>query len=117
MIQGNKSIFLGTAKFEENPDVLHLADLATELSDFLGFKHFDYDYHIYPVQGITLTLFLAESHITLDTYPEFNLLEITIVSCKTIDTTYLSEFMSNRGYRLQNFELLHKKENHRWLIT
>ncbi len=114
MIQGNKAIFLGTASFEEKPDIQHLGDLAAELSDFLGFKHFDYNYHLYPGDGITLTMFLAESHITLDTYPEYNLLEISVVSCKTIDITYLTEFLSNRGYTLQNHTVLHKKGNHRW---
>jgi S-adenosylmethionine decarboxylase len=66
-------------------DVDQLADLATEAVHAGGGHILGRSHVVFPNGAITLVLILAESHLSIHTWPEENLIAIDLFSCGSID--------------------------------
>jgi S-adenosylmethionine decarboxylase len=66
-------------------DVVALAALATVAVDAGGGHVLNTSHVVFPNGAITLVLILAESHLSLHTWPEENLIAIDLFSCGAID--------------------------------
>jgi S-adenosylmethionine decarboxylase len=66
-------------------DVAELTDLATAAVESGGGHVLDTSHVRFPNGAITLVLILAESHLSLHTWPEENLIAIDLFSCGAID--------------------------------
>jgi S-adenosylmethionine decarboxylase len=66
-------------------DVDILADLAAAAVRAGGGHVLDISHVIFPNGAITLVLILAESHLSIHTWPEENLIAIDLFSCGAID--------------------------------
>ena len=66
-------------------DVDVLSDLATGAVRAGGGHVLDTSHVIFPNGAITLVLILAESHLSIHTWPEENLIAIDLFSCGAID--------------------------------
>jgi S-adenosylmethionine decarboxylase len=66
-------------------DVDVLSDLAAEAVRAGGGHVLDISHVIFPNGAITLVLILAESHLSIHTWPEENLIAIDLFSCGAID--------------------------------
>jgi S-adenosylmethionine decarboxylase len=66
-------------------DVAVLQALATAAVDAGGGHVLDASHVIFPNGAITLVLILAESHLSIHTWPEENLIAIDLFSCGAID--------------------------------
>jgi S-adenosylmethionine/arginine decarboxylase-like enzyme len=113
-MNGNKEIYLASFDTKELLTVLNLADFTYDLAHFLNFTPNEYDYHLYPGNGITFTRFLSESHITVDTYPEAFLLELSVSSCKDINTVGIEEFCKKFGLTMRGNTHLRKIYTDEW---
>ena len=116
-MNGNKAVYLATLEIRNNPTAIDLAYFTYELAIFLGFTPCNYDYKYYDNRALTLTRFLEESHITVDTYPENSILELTVVSCKYIDTLGMQSFCQKFNLNLLYCNLISKQANNKWLLS
>jgi S-adenosylmethionine decarboxylase len=66
-------------------DVDVLSDLAVDAVRAGGGHVLDSSHVIFPNGAITLVLILAESHLSIHTWPEENLIAIDLFSCGAID--------------------------------
>jgi S-adenosylmethionine decarboxylase len=66
-------------------DVAELTALASAAVDTGGGHVLDTSHVIFPNGAITLVLILAESHLSIHTWPEENLVAIDLFSCGAID--------------------------------
>jgi S-adenosylmethionine decarboxylase len=66
-------------------DVDILADIAVSAVRAGGGHVLDISHVIFPNGAITLVLILAESHLSIHTWPEESLIAIDLFSCGTID--------------------------------
>jgi S-adenosylmethionine decarboxylase len=66
-------------------DVAVLQGLATAAVDAGGGHVLDASHVVFPNGAITLVLILAESHLSIHTWPEENLIAIDLFSCGAID--------------------------------
>src|SRR6202042_610139 len=66
-------------------DVAVLLRLATAAVDAGGGPVLDASHVVFPNGAITLVLILAESHLSIHTWPEENLIAIDLFSCGAID--------------------------------
>jgi S-adenosylmethionine decarboxylase len=66
-------------------DVAALAALATAAVDAGGGHVLNASHVVFPNGAITLVLILAESHLSIHTWPEENLIAIDLFSCGAID--------------------------------
>jgi S-adenosylmethionine decarboxylase len=66
-------------------DVAVLRGLATAAVDAGGGHVLDGTHVIFPNGALTLVLILAESHLSIHTWPEENLIAIDLFSCGAID--------------------------------
>jgi S-adenosylmethionine decarboxylase len=66
-------------------DVTRLTDLATDAVDAGGGHVLGRSHVVFPNGAITLVLILAESHLSIHTWPEENLIAIDLFSCGSID--------------------------------
>jgi S-adenosylmethionine decarboxylase len=66
-------------------DVDVLSDLAVRAVQAGGGHVLDTSHVIFPNGAITLVLILAESHLSIHTWPEESLIAIDLFSCGTID--------------------------------
>jgi S-adenosylmethionine decarboxylase len=66
-------------------DVAALTALATVAVDTGGGHVLDTSHVVFPNGAITLVLILAESHLSIHTWPEENLIAIDLFSCGAID--------------------------------
>jgi S-adenosylmethionine decarboxylase len=66
-------------------DVSVLRELATAAVDAGGGHVLDTTHVIFPNGAITLVLILAESHLSIHTWPEESLIAIDLFSCGAID--------------------------------
>ena len=66
-------------------DVQQLTDLAVAAVRAGGGHVLDASHVIFPNGAITLVLILAESHLSIHTWPEENLIAIDLFSCGAID--------------------------------
>jgi S-adenosylmethionine decarboxylase proenzyme len=66
-------------------DVARLTDLATAAVAAGGGHVLDVSHVQFPNDAITLVLILAESHLSLHTWPEESLIAIDLFSCGSID--------------------------------
>jgi S-adenosylmethionine decarboxylase len=86
-------------------------DILFELPDKVGMTKITQPY-VFPYsglipedKGITGTVIIAESHISIHTFPEKNWVFVDIFSCKPFDTTYVIEYL------LEKFNPKDKKIN------
>lgn len=72
---------------EDSPvtDVARLADIATAAVRSGGGHVLAKSHVVFPNGAITLVLILAESHLSIHTWPEENLIAIDLFSCGAID--------------------------------
>jgi S-adenosylmethionine decarboxylase len=66
-------------------DVARLTDLASAAVRTGGGHVLDTSYVVFPNGAITLVLILAESHLSIHTWPEESLIAIDLFSCGAID--------------------------------
>jgi S-adenosylmethionine decarboxylase len=66
-------------------DVQQLTDLAVAAVGAGGGHVLDASHVIFPNGAITLVLILAESHLSIHTWPEENLIAVDLFSCGAID--------------------------------
>lgn len=112
-IQGNRQLFLCTVSLLtfSSDDYTEVAKLIAEAA---GMQALDWATHSYPVQGGTYIWFLGESHIAIDTYPEYNLAEITLVSCKSFETDKLIKVIMDAGWVIRDYSTICKNKDHAW---
>jgi S-adenosylmethionine/arginine decarboxylase-like enzyme len=99
-MQGNLCIGLATIILSDiNIKNLYLIIEGDKIAHQMGFKVLKYDCCEYKrdkePNGITHIFYLAESHMSIETYPENNTAEITICSCKPFTETNFAEALSN----------------------
>ena len=66
-------------------DVQELTDLAVAAVSAGGGHVLDASHVVFPNGAITLVLILAESHLSIHTWPEENLIAVDLFSCGAID--------------------------------
>lgn len=66
-------------------DVAELTDLATAAVQSGGGHVLDASHVLFPNGAVTLVLILAESHLSLHTWPEESLIAVDLFSCGSID--------------------------------
>ena len=66
----------------------------------------DTSHVIFPNGAITLVLILAESHLSVHTWPEENMVAIDLFSCGAIDGDLVIDYLV-RGLRLESVTLRH----------
>jgi len=66
-------------------EIAPLTDLAVRAVESGGGHVLDASHVIFPNGAITLVLILAESHLSIHTWPEENLIAIDLFSCGAID--------------------------------
>jgi len=66
-------------------DLELLSNVAKSIAALLGLTTRRIDVERYQPQGFTIILYLEESHILLEAYPEDELIEFHIGSCKVLD--------------------------------
>lgn|SRR5574339_758881 len=117
MTFGNRSIYLATLEYEIVPSINDLNELAKALALLFGLHPIDdyYACHNYSPDAVTFTKFLAESHVTFDTYPESKILEVCLSSCKDINPSGARYLFDIKGYKLKKYTVLTKQEDHSWL--
>jgi S-adenosylmethionine decarboxylase len=80
-------------------DVAALTELASAAVEVGGGHVLDSSHVVFPNGAITLVLILAESHLSIHTWPEENLIAVDLFSCGAIDgQAVLDELVS--GLRL-----------------
>lgn len=115
-MNGNRRIYLGNFKYKDLPNLDDLVDLTRDLAFQLNFSPLAFEFQHYPGDGLTFVRFLAESHICIDIYPEHNIIELMLVSCKDFDSSKLLAVMDAYGFKYSNSNELHKTEDNTWQL-
>lgn len=79
---GNKTIFLATLWNPNHYGPTHYESGGRAMARSLGYTVLNCQREEYPFQGWTSVLFLAESHMIFEAYPEEEIVELQIVTCK-----------------------------------
>ncbi|HBW21199.1 MAG: S-adenosylmethionine decarboxylase [Streptosporangiaceae bacterium] len=88
-------------------DVATLTGLATSAVAAGGGHVLDATQVVFPNGAITLVLILAESHLSIHTWPEENLIAIDLFSCGAIDgNTVISDLTGKLGLTAVSIRLL-----------
>ena len=82
-------------------EVARLAELATAAVRSAGGHVLDRSSVVFPNGAVTLVLILAESHLSIHTWPEENLIAIDLFSCGAIDGQAVIEHLE-RVLRLES---------------
>jgi S-adenosylmethionine decarboxylase proenzyme len=90
----------------EDPDFV--LQLLEEITVLCGFQVVSRSYKKFEPQGLTAMLLLAESHISIHTWPEKELFCVDIFTCKgQINLTAIMELLQQK---IHNLELLQSEE-------
>lgn len=113
--RGTQQLLLATLKHPHKDRIGELlAEFARRLSEMCCLTPIRYDHqHYYPI-GQTLTVYLAESHLILETYPEDGLVELEIASCRTFPHDGLKPAAEKFGFKVLSSTLLMKTSRHQW---
>ena len=115
-MDGNKGIYLGTYKFNFPLNSADLVEFTEGIALLLKFEALEWSATHYPGGGISFTRYLAESHIEIDTYPESNVVEVMVVSCKPIEHwIHIHEYLDMNGFALVSENYL-SKEHRAWQL-
>lgn len=111
---GNCQIYLATISCPKDGNHRFWSDVAHAVALAAGLTPLEWNTCSYPGGGLTITYFLSESHIAIDTYPEHELADLTLVSCKSFDTAPISKVLNNNGLVILSDTTLVKRFDHRW---
>ena len=87
-------------------DLAGLTDVAVNAVTAGSGHVLDTSHVIFPNGAITLVLILAESHLSVHTWPEENMVAIDLFSCGAIDGDLVIDHLV-RGLRLESVRLRH----------
>jgi S-adenosylmethionine decarboxylase len=87
-------------------DLAELTDVAVTAVTAGSGHVLDTSHVIFPNGAITLVLILAESHLSVHTWPEENMVAIDLFSCGAIDGDLVIDYLV-RGLRLESVTLRH----------
>ncbi len=112
---GNCQILLVTVRptkvVTDTHEWVKLAEVAAKAAELTPL---DWNMVHYPGGGITVVWTLSESHITVDTYPENNLVDITLCSCRTFDVNNVLSALRAFNVELLKHTTLIKKDDLGW---
>lgn len=111
---GNCHIFLATVSCPKDSNADFWRNLAHDISKAAGLTPLEWNSAGYPGGGLTISWFLSESHIAIDTYPEHELADITLVSCKSLQSDEIDKVIHKAGLVIQQKTILQKRFDHKW---
>lgn len=111
---GNCQIYLATISCPKDGNHRFWSDVAHAVALAAGLTPLEWNTCSYPGGGLTITYFLSESHIAIDTYPEHELADITLVSCKHFEVDALEKVLNKNGIAVQQRTILQKRYDHKW---
>ena len=111
---GNCQIFLATVTCPPDSDLGFWRNVSFEVAKAAGLTPLEWNSAGYPGGGLTVTWFLSESHIAVDTYPEHGLVDITLVSCKAFKVDEIEKTLNHEGLVITQKTLLQKRWDHKW---
>ncbi len=112
-MNGNKQIFLCTVSLFVFSDK-DWTEAARLIATSAKLTTLDWACHYYPGGAGSFMWFLGESHIMIDCYPESNLAEITMVSCRDFDTAPVVQQIMDLGWIIKEYTTLEKDKGDAW---
>ncbi len=114
-IKGNRQIFLCTSvPLAQDFSQIDFIAAAAKIAKAAGLTTAEWNSYHYSNGGGTYIWFLSESHIAIDTYPEYHLVEITLLSCKAFDTAPVVNAIMDCGWIIRDYSNIEKNSEHVW---
>jgi S-adenosylmethionine/arginine decarboxylase-like enzyme len=107
---GTRFIYLADCKIANRVDTKAVTNLANKICKTGGLKIRDTHITKFQPCGLTYIAVLQESHLVIQTWDEFNRIEIEIASCVNFDVQRISRCIENlRGITIIGETLLQKE--------
>lgn len=90
----------------------NLQKKADEISQRLSLTVVKKEFHKFDPQGITLVYFIAQSHMVLHTWPEYNMLHIDLFSCSETIKQEMVERVLHEVFTAQHIDHFEIKKIH-----
>ncbi len=99
--------FVGLVRIHHFPDTqAELVTFADSLIDKLGLTVLGKNSYAFTPIGNTLVYILSQSHLSVHTWPEYNLMHVDLVSCKALQKDEFTSALKSslEGYTIEEVE-------------
>jgi len=117
-VLGNQQILLATLRYSRTDhSTATLKKFGYFLANAIELKSIGHDGFVYTPHGETIIIYLAESHIAIETYPEHGIVELEISSCRPFSDTPVFRSVERFGMEILSRTVVHKTQEHKWYTS